>query len=882
MSETNELDIAIVGMAGSFPQAETVEEFWDKLCRGGDLISRDGGFDTKDHYVHAFGAMKDIHTFDNGFFQIHASEAQALDPQERWFMQTAYSALEDCGCDPAAYKGKIGIACGAKENDYVLKRIYSSDARSVDRETAKIYAGGTLTTRASYKLNLTGPSIGVKATCASSLVSVHLACQMLLGFEADLMLAGGVNISLNPEGYVYVDGVTSKEGTGKAFSDDSGGCVPGDGVAVVALQRLEDALAEGAPVYAVIKGSAVNNDGSRKIGFTAPSAEGEIQVMQEAYQLAGIRREELVFLESHGTGTPLGDAVEIASLKKVFGESFPRRTIALGAVKNNCGHLNYASGVTGLIKAALVLNRRKIPPVIHIAKERPELLDSPFYLNRETVEIETEYPAKAAVSSFGMGGVNSHVVLEEYTETRKRVAPYREQLLAASAKSPEVLERNTENYEAYIRRFPDRLEHAAYTLQTGRKALRYRTCRLIRQNGEKAALRQPIYGETAEEARLPKIAFYFTGEDRTENGGRFMEKIPNGIGLLKELDGAEYRGAPLLKAFMDAELPPCLDSLLAQYAAARLWMKLGIRPELYAGDASAEFCRLAAEGRIGLPEAVLLTEAKEKALSAGENPEKALTEFEAVRAGILNRNPDKERLLAAGSMSRPAEELLRYWKAEGSAEQNVLKEAGRMPNTADSRWLVIEMGLSAKVRQTEGEDGQVRFLPVDKDAEDRWTRLLEQLGRLWCMGFEINWNALYEKEMVKVHMPAYAFEKKLFPAEETERREEEKTEKTGWSAEEIREKTEEVFREASGEDILPDQTIFDLDLDSLSLIIAASKLTELFGVEIDIDQLYQLESVQAITGFIQEKAAGEPDGPKTEKDAPQLAKKDPGDLFDGL
>lgn len=320
------MDVAIIGMSGRFPGANSVEEFWNNLLEGKDSIKREQekAADKNEGYeiVNAFGKVDGMYEFDNEFFDVNKREAMELDPQERKILEVTYEALEDAGVNTQRYKGKIGVVCGAKENDYALKKYFEEENKNILNETSRMYLGSSIATRIAYKLNLQGPCLQIKATCATALAAIHTAAQMLLNYEADIMLAGGVNLSLNQDNYAYIEGgITSKDGYGRAFSKNANGCVPGDGLGIIALKRLKDAKKDRDNIIAVIKGSSVTNDGKRKMGFTAPSIEGECETIKIAQLVSNVKPEEIDYIETHGTATNLGDMVEISALKKAFSKN---------------------------------------------------------------------------------------------------------------------------------------------------------------------------------------------------------------------------------------------------------------------------------------------------------------------------------------------------------------------------------------------------------------------------------------------------------------------------------------------------------------------------------------------------------------------------------
>jgi len=516
------LEIAVIGMSGRFPGAENIHEFWDNLRNGVESITF---FSTQElaetqvspewlnnpGYVKARGILEGIEYFDAVFFGYTPREAELMDPQVRMFHEVAWEALEDAGYDPYSYEGLIGFYAGAGLNHYWEGLAsFSGKSAEVGKWTSnQLVDKDYMTMRISYALNLIGPSFSMYTACSTSLVAIHLACQAILNGECDLALAGGITLMLPQKtGYIYQEGmILSPEGHCRAFDAEAKGTITGSGAGIVLLKRLEDAAADRDHIYALVKGSAINNDGIRKSGFTAPSIEGQVEVIREALDLSHVEPESISFVETHGTGTDLGDPIEIKALTLAFAAP-GRNFCALGAVKTNIGHLDAAAGVAGFIKTVLALTHRLIPPTLHFENPNPKIdfENSPFYVNTVPREWKNQrYPLRAGVSSFGIGGTNAHVVLEEapfaqsaegkaqgaLSQGRGKVSPpgkSREYLLILlSAKTAPALEQMTQNLGLHLKNNPDiDLADAAYTLQVGRRALEYRQM-LVCTNIEEAA-----------------------------------------------------------------------------------------------------------------------------------------------------------------------------------------------------------------------------------------------------------------------------------------------------------------------------------------------------------------------------------------------------------
>jgi acyl transferase domain-containing protein len=425
-------EIAVVGLAGRFPGAKNIEQFWQNIQNGVESIVRFTDHELKDkgvpdemlhskNFVKAGTILDGIEEFDAGFFGCSPREAVTIDPQQRIFMETAWEALENAGYSPQSYDEPIGVFAGSSPNKYqqLLPGVTDESDLAGGME---LFIGNTidfLTTRISYKFNLKGPSVTVQTACSTSLVAVQLACQSLLNYQCTMALAGGVSINpLQGRGYYYQEGsIKSPDGHCRAFDANAAGTVFGPGVGVVVLKRMSEALKDGDHIYAIIKSCAVNNDGALKIGYTAPSVEGQAEVVVMAHTLSDITADTISYIETHGTGTKLGDPIEIAALTKAFNVTTDgKKFCAIGSVKTNIGHVDAAAGVAGLIKVALMLHYKQIPPSLHFNKPNPDIdfENSPFFVSTKITDwADKGHKRRAGVSSFGIGGTNAHAILEE-------------------------------------------------------------------------------------------------------------------------------------------------------------------------------------------------------------------------------------------------------------------------------------------------------------------------------------------------------------------------------------------------------------------------------------------------------------------------------------
>jgi acyl transferase domain-containing protein/acyl carrier protein len=647
VEETDRLngsEIAIIGMACRFPGAKNLEEYWHILQNGIQTISFfsdeeldphgiDMAFRSHPNYVKAAPLLDDVELFDALFFEYTPKEAEFMDPQHRLFLELAWEALEVAGYNPAIYPGAIGVYAGARTNTY-LYNIFSNSGASKSLSGFEIGLGNDLaflSGRVAHKLGLRGPAYSFQTACSTGLVAVHLACQSLLIDECQIALAGSIAVNIPQKtGYLYQEGgILSPDGCCRAFDARAAGTLFGSGAGIVVLKRLEDAFADGDQILAIIKGSAVNNDGSSKASFTAPSVDGQADVIAEAMGVAGVKPETISYVESHGTGTQLGDPIEIRALTKAFRAGTDKKNFcAIGAVKTNIGHLDAAAGMAGLIKAVLALKHRQLPPNLHFERPNPmiDFANSPFYVNTVLKEWDC-VPRRAGVSSFGVGGTNAHVVLEEapIIESSGNGRPWH--LLTLSAKTPSALETATANTIDYIKRHPEiNLSDVAYTLQVGRDIFDYRRVISCSDLDEAAnALEidpQQVFTGYRVGREQPVIfmfpgggAQYFNmGYDLYHSEPTFREQVDLCSQILQtQISGdlREFLYADAQQSMMsdDRMRSPSVGLpalFVIEYALAKLWMSWGVRPKALIGHSLGEYVAACLSGVLSLDDALSL------------------------------------------------------------------------------------------------------------------------------------------------------------------------------------------------------------------------------------------------------------------------------------
>lgn len=639
--------IAVIGMACRFPGAPSVEHFWDNLRNGVESIRKfsDEELDAlgvppevynSPGYVKAASTIDDADMFDADFFGYSPKEAGTIDPQQRLFLECGWQALENAGWDPGAFMGAIGVFAGSGPNYYGARASSSGDGRDV-AETYRRELGNEkdyLATRLSYKLGLRGPSLTVQTACSTSLAAVHLAVQNLLMRQCDMALAGGVSVNVrNRGGYFYQEGmIPSPDGHCRAFDAKAMGTVVGQGVGMIVLKRLADALADGDTIHAVIMGSAMNNDGAGRVGFTAPGLDGQAEVIAAAQAAAGVSADDIGYIEAHGTGTPLGDPIEIKALTKAFRAGTDRKNYcAVGSVKTNVGHLDAAAGIAGLIKTVLVLEHGEVPPSLHFETPNPELglETSPFFINTKLRQWpDGPTPRLAGVSSFGLGGTNVHVIVGA-PPTPPAAAPDRKgQILLLSARTESALETGTAALAGYLRRNPGLdLADAAYTLQAGRKAFEHR--RTIVCDDAAGAVKIMTEGgsghmadSVAEKGRR-EVAFMFSGQGSQYPGmalGLYREEriFRESIDRSSEILGRELpcdlhriifpedgRAAAAEERLTQTSLAqPALFAV--EYALAEQWMAWGVKPQAMIGHSIGEYTAACLAGVFSLRDALRL------------------------------------------------------------------------------------------------------------------------------------------------------------------------------------------------------------------------------------------------------------------------------------
>jgi len=648
--------IAVIGLAGKFPGAPNLAAYWQNLRNGVESITHFSEHELEvspaisgnPQYVRARGIMEGVDLFDAEFFGINPREAEYTDPQQRLMLETAWEALENAGYDSERFAGNIGVFAGCSQNTYLLCNLAShpdflNEFLSFQQVGAHPSMLGNdkdfVATRIAYKMNLRGPSIAVQSACSTSLVAIVQACQNLLTFQCDLALAGGVSVTFpQKRGYVAEEGsLASPDGRCRPFDVAAGGTVFGDGVGVVVLKRADEAMRDGDHIHAIIRGYAVNNDGSTKVSYMAPSVDGQAEVVATAQALAGIDVSTIRYIEAHGTGTSLGDPIEVAALTKAFrAGTSAKQFCALSAVKGNIGHLESASGVAGLIKAILALEHGEIPATLHFTGPNPRIdfAASPFYVcSKLQPWPASEIPRRAGVSSFGVGGTNAHVVLEEAPRASAPVTDFPKQVVVLSAKTESALEEATNRLAEHLSANPEiSMMDVAFTLQAGRRAFRHRRAWVsCHAEGTLKVLSEKkpgklFTGDTHN--RKGSVAFLFPGQgaQRVDMGRELYETHPI---FRAQVDLCCERLAPELGLDLRDVLYPAADAdkteaqhrlmqtsltqpalFVVEYALAQVWLSLGARPQIMIGHSLGEYVAAVLAGIFSLEDALHLLAAR--------------------------------------------------------------------------------------------------------------------------------------------------------------------------------------------------------------------------------------------------------------------------------
>jgi acyl transferase domain-containing protein/acyl carrier protein len=814
MIMTPEIDdsaVAIVGLAGRFPGANCVGALWNLLKDGKEALSRisteelvAAGIDKAriedPSWVKYWMKFEKADDFDADFFGYSPRQASSIDPQQRVFLECAWEALETAGYQPSSSEESVGVYAGSGFSSHLLDVLFHHSWGSSSTSSLEYILDNDkdfLSTRVAYKLGLTGPCITVQTACSTSLVAVHMACQSLLTGECDMALAGGVSLPKLNTGYRYEErSILSPDAHCRAFDAEANGTAPGAGAAVVVLRRLTDALDKGYQVHAIIKASVVNNDGSQKVGFTAPGLSGQRELLARGLALAELHPSDIGYIEAHGTGTPLGDSIELTALKDVYGSS--SRPCALGSIKSNIGHLDTAAGVAGLIKAVLCLKNRALVPSLGCVTPNPILQEPgcPLYVNTtfRPWESDDNRPRRAAVSSFGMGGTNAHVILEEAPEGRTDPNEETAQILPLSARTPTALGHAADNLAEFLERNPGaNIADIAYTLQVGRKSFAHRRfvmgsspsdlvarLRDQKKDGSKALDNRPVIflfpGEGAPRPGMAKHLYrteHYFRDQLDQCSDRINPYLASDIRRFlcdDELAGVSNRRPA---AYTQAAL------FAFEYCLARLWLSWGVTPSAMLGHGLGEYVAATVAEAISIEDAARLIVERAKLIgqqpegkqNAGDLSEKQLG---ALRKSISSINIAEPKLRYISSVtgayvSGQQVEEPAYWEKQMLSPVRFAQVFAPLRDLPGAVFLEVGPGcaLSNLARQQMGAAEDLVFLPGMSGAVDR-EDLLGILGKLWSEGVAVDWDRSYhDQARRRVELPTYPFERRRYTIDTT-------------------------------------------------------------------------------------------------------------------
>lgn len=791
--------IAIVGITGRFPGAANVDEFWCNLRDGIESISfftqqelassnLDPSLQENPQYVGADGIIKDMDLFDAAFFGYTPREAELMDPQHRLFLECAWEALENAGYDSESYDGRIGVYASANLSSYLLRNILANPELRATATSFHTMLGNDkdfVATRVSYKLNLKGPSLSVATLCSSSFVAIHLAAQSLLNYQNDLALAGSISLQASHnEAFFYQEGgIGAADGHCRAFDAQANGTVSGSGIGIVVLKRLEDALAEGDCIRAIIRGTAMNNDGAMKFSYTAPSVAGQAAVIAEALALAEVNPETITYVETHGTGTRLGDPIEIEALTRAFRAGTDKKGYcAIGSVKTNIGHLVNAGGVASLIKTILSFEHKQIPASLNFETPNPQIdfANSPFYVNTKLAKWNPHgIPRRAGVSSFGIGGTNVHMIVEEAPVVPPSGTARPWQLLIWSARTESTLNTQTSNLLTYLRQHPDsNLPDIAYTLQVGRRAFAHRRALLCRSSSEALAALQspesaPVWTHFQESLDRP-VVFMFPGargqrlnqeSDLYYNEHEFQEQVDHCTSMLPS-----YLQTAVKETLL-APTPPSfapeprgqIALFVLEYALATLWQSWGVKPRAMFGEGVGEYVAACLSGVMSLPDGLaLLIDAVEYDEQNGQRQSPATPleqiSFQAPQipyvSGVTGDWVTEQQLQSHD-----------YWRR--------LLAANSSPNVTnlltESEPVLLEIGPDSflskiAVQHSHKAEKQLVLSSLSEESHPSASAsLLLTVAQLWLAGVRLDWNGFHNHHYRRrLPLPTYPFERQRY------------------------------------------------------------------------------------------------------------------------
>jgi amino acid adenylation domain-containing protein len=884
-------EVAVIGIALRFPGADSPEKYWENLRNGVESISFFSDEDVlaaggsrellnMPNFVKAEAYVDNIDLFDAGFFGYSPKEAESMDPQLRFMLECSWEALERAGYDTDTCKERIGVYCGTALSTYMINNMTDEHSAhgvmiNYKERMALLSANSSdfVAQRVSYHLRLNGPSMNIQTACSTSMVSIHTACQGLLNGECDMALAGAVQIRVPQRiGYLYEEGgLPSPDGHCRPFDAKAKGTVHANGIGVVVVKRLEDAVRDGDNIYAVIKATAINNDGAMKVGFTAPSVEGQAKVVAEAQALAGISPESISFVEAFATGTELGDSIEVEALTQAFRlGTRDKQYCAIGSSKSNLGHMDHVSGMASIIKTMLALQHKAIPPTLHFETPNPRIdfENSPFFVNNKLLQWETDkLPRIAAVNNFAIGGTNVHAIMEEAPAPEPSGATRPYQLYTLSARTFTALKNYKANLVSYLEQNQGvNMADAAYTLKKGRKAFNHRFMAVCRQGDNVIEFLSnrdfdaDSYGNADSGSR--EIAFMFSGEGTSyislgkelyDTETVFRENVDNCREFVKQKSGIDIKELlyPEQNNHQSNEMGDGINAVMAftvEYSLAQLWMSWGIKPSAMIGNSAGEITAACISGVFTAEDALQLLM---KGSTVGE------ISLKSPRIPFISNS--------TGTWIKNSEALEKgCWTGRCKA----VSQAGLMEifKPADRVFLTMGSGngLWTHIQEGTGKDAAlISSLPDSSSSVSEEEHIITALGRCWLSGASVDWYGFYRfEDRRNIVLPTYPFERQSYWLKRhssTEGRHSAKRAKTAENdfaapKQGMEQEIAAIWSLLLGVDeIAATDNFFEMGGDEAAAGKLIDRLNNQFGIELQLKELFETVTIRELADLVVEK-----------------------------